>query len=369
MDNGPLDGFMVAVTADRRAEEQIELLRRRGARILHGPVVRTLPLAGEEGLRSVTDALIEQPPDVVIANTGIGMRGWLSAAESWGLGAALASVLRGAEIVARGPKAAGAIVTIGGDVAWRGASGRLADVVTHLTDRGVAGMRIALQRDGSDCPDAVSTLRAAGADLVEIPVYRWTRPEDEGPARRLLEATCSGEVDAVTFTSRPAVANLVELAREQGLRDDLVAALSGEVVAVCVGPVCLDGALAQGFLSAVAPGRPVLGAMVTLAAAELGARRLVVQLRAGELVLQGSTAVVDGARVELTARERAVLAALAQRAGTVVSKTTLLREIWGADGADPHALEMTVSRLRSRLGTAGTSLETVLRRGYLLATT
>ena len=39
---GPLTGFTIGVTACRRADEQIELLERKGATVLHGPA--TLPL-------------------------------------------------------------------------------------------------------------------------------------------------------------------------------------------------------------------------------------------------------------------------------------------------------------------------------------
>ena len=88
-------------------------------------------------LREVTEAIITSPPDIVLANTGIGMRAWLSAADSWGLGEDLAGALRQAEVVARGPKAAGSLVTIGCDVRWRGLRRRLRG---HLC-RGLRGGR------------------------------------------------------------------------------------------------------------------------------------------------------------------------------------------------------------------------------------
>ncbi len=38
---GPLAGFTVGITGDRRSEEQAELLARRGAQTNHGPVMHT----------------------------------------------------------------------------------------------------------------------------------------------------------------------------------------------------------------------------------------------------------------------------------------------------------------------------------------
>jgi uroporphyrinogen-III synthase len=41
--------------------------------------------------------------------------------------------------------------------------------------------------------------------------------------------------------------------------------------------------------------------------------------------------------------------------------------VWGATESDEHVVEVTVARLRQRLGEAGTGVETVVRRGYRLS--
>ena len=43
----PLEGYTIGVTADRRASEQAELLRRRGARVIDGPTIATTYLASD----------------------------------------------------------------------------------------------------------------------------------------------------------------------------------------------------------------------------------------------------------------------------------------------------------------------------------
>ncbi len=83
--------------------------------------------------------------------------------------------------------------------------------------------------------------------------------------------------------------------------------------------------------------------------------------------LQGATAVVGERVVELSPRERDVLEALGREPGKVVAKRELLRTLWG-DG-DPHTVEVTVARLRRRLGPPGRALRTVPRRGYVLDVT
>jgi two-component system OmpR family response regulator len=61
---------------------------------------------------------------------------------------------------------------------------------------------------------------------------------------------------------------------------------------------------------------------------------------------------LEGVRIDLTAREWAVLEALAQRAGRWVSKSDLERLVLGFDGAQAssNALEVHVSNLRRKLG-------------------
>src|SRR5947208_13714405 len=94
----PLHGYCIGVTADRRWDEQAELLRRRGASVVHGPSIRTLPLGSDELLSSATEAVIAKPPDILLANTGIGIRAWFEAADSWGMGRDLRAALASARI-------------------------------------------------------------------------------------------------------------------------------------------------------------------------------------------------------------------------------------------------------------------------------
>ena len=77
--------------------------------------------------------------------------------------------------------------------------------------------------------------------------------------------------------------------------------------------------------------------------------------------------LVDGRAVELTARQTGVLSALVDGAGRVLSRSELLRTAWRDEGADEHAVEMTVARLRAALGPAGPVVQTVVKRGYRLA--
>ncbi|HET9441896.1 MAG TPA: uroporphyrinogen-III synthase, partial [Acidimicrobiales bacterium] len=194
----PLQGYTVGITADRRADDQAELLRRKGAGILHGPSIATQYLGSDESLRRASASVAAHPPDYLVATTGIGMRAWLEAAQAWEVGDGLLAALAGARIVARGPKSAGAVQAAGLHV-WRTSPNeRLDQLVDLLLAEPLAGRRVAVQEAGAEAAEIVAALRSAGAEVVAVPVYRWRVPDDTGPALRLVEAACGGRLDAVT---------------------------------------------------------------------------------------------------------------------------------------------------------------------------
>ncbi len=362
---GVLDGFTVGITAHRRADEQASLFERRGATVVHGPTIRTLPLGEDERLRAATEAVIVGRPHALIANTGVGIRSWFGAAESWGLGDALLDALQSTRIYARGPKAAGAIHSLGLEVSVRAPSERLQECVELVRADLGPDARVAVQRDGGPCSPEVAPLVRAGAVVIEVPVYRWEPQEDPRPSLRLAEAVIGGRVHAVTFTAGPAIHTWMELAAAEDLAEPLRAALaSGSVVVGCVGPVCAEVATAEGIAGGdlVIPRVSRLGPLVHAVGA-----RLVERCRhVGPLLITGNVVRSGDRRVELSDIEARILATLAGRPGTVVAKADLLREVWGDATADPHLVEVAVGRLRRRLGPDGQAVAAVPRRGYVL---
>ncbi len=265
-----LAGRRVGITADRRWRAQADLLEQLGADVVYGPTLRTVDLRHDGALQRATQALVAAPPDCLVASTGQGITLWLEAAGAWGLAGGLSGALRPAVVVARGAKAHSALRRIGLDVAWQAPSETMEEVVAHLAAEGIASARVAVQLFDPAGHPSTAALAALCRELVEVPVYRWVRPDDPRPAVALIDAACAGDLDAVTFTSQPAVHHLFRLAEECGRGDDLRAACNATVRAVCVGPVCADAAVAEGVAHPVWPDPPRLAAMVRLVAAELG---------------------------------------------------------------------------------------------------
>jgi uroporphyrinogen-III synthase len=246
----PLAGSTVAVTAERRREELGALLERRGARVVYAPTIRIVPLADDADLVAATRAVLDAPVDLVVATTAVGFRGWLEAAAGWDL--PLVEHLRSARVLARGPKARGAIRGGGLVDAWSPESESSAEVLTHLlsgAEGPLEGRRIVVQLHGDPMPELVAGLRRAGAHVLTVPVYRWELPEDVAPVHRLVAEVIAGGIDCVTFTSAPAVTGLLTVADTLGARDALVAALRDRVTVVAVGPVTAGPLDAEGIPS------------------------------------------------------------------------------------------------------------------------
>lgn len=363
-----LEGYTVGITADRRRDEQAWLFECRGARVLHGPTIRTVPLADDAALELATRAIIEDPPDVVVLTTGYGARTWMEVAESRGMGDGLLGSLSRSQVMTRGLESMAAAVMAGVDVAWNAPSSRSIEIVEHLKATSEPHSRIVVQLDGSNDDRLIGALQDAGFDVMPMPVYRWAFPEDVGPALRVVNAACDGSIDAVTFTKVQALRNLFSIADQVGRVDDLTDAFrAGRVSAVCIGPACAQVA-AEHEITAVVPQSPRLGAMVHAYASSLADRSVQLTLAGIPVMIQGRLVTVDGQQpVALSDRERDVLEVLARKPGAVVPKSALMREVWGGGEGNMHIVEVTIARLRQRLGPADLGIETVVRRGYRLS--
>jgi uroporphyrinogen-III synthase len=359
-----LAGFTVGVTAARRAEEISSLLERKGAQVVRAPAIRIVPLADDTELLTATKAVIAESPDVVVATTGIGFRGWVDAAEAWDLAGPLLDALRDARLLARGPKARGAIRAAGLVDTWAAPAESSAEVLEYLLSQGVDGLRVAVQLHGEPLPDFCHALRCAGADVITVPVYRWIGPADTAPLDRLIEAVINRGVDAVTFTSAPAAASLLHRSDTIGQGRRLVRALSRSTLAMCVGPVTA-GPLAARDVPTVWPQRARVGALVHMLTDVLPTRAPLLPVAGHAMQLRGRAVVLDGALRPVPPAPMAVLRELARRPGRVIGRAALLADLPGG-GDDEHAVEMAVARLRTALGDPRL-VQTVVKRGYRLA--
>ena len=309
----PLSGFRIGVTAARKAEEQVALLERRGATVEWAAALSLEPNHVDLGeLLAATKEVVLGPVDLFLATTGIGMKTWLSAATDAGLYDDLVAALGSAEILARGPKSVGVLRANGLRELWAPESECFEDVLAHLRGRDLTGKRIVVQEHGQSLSMAAHALRRQGASVVTVPIYRVASADDPSPMFHLIDLIADRELDAVTFTSAPAVAALMEAAFSVGRRDDVISAFQSDVVASCVGPVTA-AAFEMWGVPTIVPDRSRLAGMVKQLETELPTRRDGIDVRLADgrtLIVHTDSLLLDGVPVELSPAPLSVLLSL-----------------------------------------------------------
>ena len=413
-----LRGFTIGITADRRATDQATLFERRGAVVVHGPTLSSKYARDDKGLHDVTVRLIADPPDFVVANTGVGMRAWIEAAIAWDLGDSLIGALMSTCVVARGAKAAGAAAAVGVQPEFRADGETLEEVGAWITQRVLekanqhaddppCPVQIVLQLDGREAHQGfMQSLSAINEHCIvtEIPVYRTARTTDPSAAHQLITAITERRVDAVTFTSAPAVTALLELAQDTNQRDALLDALEHDVIVSCVGDVCAAQARALGMNQAIAPAVGRLGLMAKQLSEQLDQRvqRVVIdnvslEQRGNLLTMNDATpepfevldtndsdalefetapndllldkpdkSDVPNFEVALTPAERCIVRLLLDQPHTPVSDEAI-SSAWPGPIPSPPAIASTIARLRKQLAPTPIMLTHTARRGHRLA--
>ena len=356
-----LEGFRIGVTSDRRSEDLIAAFERRGAEVLHAPAIRIAAAESDAKLTLDTAAIIAGRPDVLLATTSYGMRRWFEAADAAGLGPALTDTLERSRILVRGPKARGAVRAGGLDDAGMSDEETTRSLVDKVLAEGAAGTTVAVQLHGFTDSAQLDRLRAAGATVLTVEPYRWLMPEDSSKVLRLVDAICTGSVDAVTFTSAPAVDALFNAADGVGKLEAVLDAFSETVVAAAVGPVTAAPLRLAG-IEPIQPDRYRMGALIRLVCEHLEEQRISRLLtRHGLVELRGRVVVLGERRTSLAPTSLTLFRILLAARGSVLSRAELTASL--PEMQDDHAVDVAISRLRQALPVAAL-VTTVIKRGY-----
>ena len=298
---------------------------------------------------------------MLLATTSYGIRRWFEAADAAGHGHDLTETLEHSRILVRGPKARGAIRAANLDDSGMSDEETTRSLVDKVLQDGATGLTVAVQLHGFTDESQIDRLRAAGATVLTVAPYRWLLPEDSSRVLKLIDAVCTGSLDAVTFTSAPAVEALFGAADGVGKLDALQEALRGPVVAAAVGHVTAAPLVAAG-ITPIVPERFRMGALIKLVCDYLAAERVVrLDTAHGPVELRGRRLMIAGQSALLPPSSLTIMRALLAAGGSVLSRadlTTALPEI-----QDDHAVDVAISRLRQALPVPAL-VATVIKRGY-----
>jgi uroporphyrinogen-III synthase len=263
----PFDGLRVLSLESRRAPEIEKLIRNQGGEPFVAPSMREVPIEQNTGAFEFAERLFRGQFDVVILLTGVGTRLLNQVIETrWPKGA-FAEALRRIVVVVRGPKPAAvmrewsvpAAITVPEPNTWRELLSALDE---YWTRNGAAGKRIAIQEYGRPSQELLDGLRARGAQVTRVPVYRWELPEDCGPLRTAVRKLVAGEFDVVLFTTSAQAEHLLRIAAELCLEAEVRAALR-KIVIASIGPTTSETLVELGIPPGFEPSHPKMGFLVT----------------------------------------------------------------------------------------------------------
>jgi uroporphyrinogen-III synthase len=253
----------VAILESRLGRQFAELISKHGGKPLHAPALAEVPDVDRTAITALVPVLEARPPRVAIFQTGVGTKALFEATDALGLTDRLSALLAKAVVAVRGPKPTGAL---------RGRGVRIdlsardpfttTEVLAMLEQTPVAGERVVVQRYGVTNAELEEALEARGAEVIEIPTYRWSLPQDTAPLIGLIDALERRGVDAVAVTNAAQVYNLFDLAGNLGRTEALRTGLNRTLVA-SIGPVSSDALRKLGVTVGLEASPPKLGPFMT----------------------------------------------------------------------------------------------------------
>ena len=257
-----MKGKTVAILESRSGAQLAELVRRRGGTPLLAPALAEVPDMDSAFISSFVEGLRSHPAKAAVFQTGVGTQALFAATDALGLTAPFLAMLAAMTVVVRGPKPAAALRARAVRIDLSAADPFTTDeVLGALGPVAIEGERVVVQRYGATNEKLEAVLAARGAQVVEVPTYRWALPADTGPLVSFMDELDACRVDAAVFTSASQAYNLFTLAATLGRKDALARGLNGTLVA-SVGPVCTAALAGFGIGVAVEPSPPKMGPLV-----------------------------------------------------------------------------------------------------------
>ena len=203
----------------------------------HAPALAELPDLDPAKIATLVQSMAARPPKLVVFQTGVGTRALFSATDGLGITATFLKLLEGATVAARGPKPTAALRSRGVRIDRAAADPFTThEILAAIKDLELRDARVIVQRYGTVNAELDRALAARGAEVVEIPTYRWSLPQDTQPLAELIGALERGEMDAAVFTNAEQVRNLFLVAQNIRKTETLRSGLNATLVA-SIGPV------------------------------------------------------------------------------------------------------------------------------------
>ncbi|HEX8551510.1 MAG TPA: uroporphyrinogen-III synthase [Abditibacteriaceae bacterium] len=276
MNTFDFDGLRVLSLESRRAEEMQRLIEKRNGVATVAPSMREVALESSPQLLQFKNALGAGEIDFTIWMTGVGTRMLARDFDSQMPREEWVSQIARTTIIARGPKPASALrelnlapqYNVPEPNTWR-------EILPLLDANSVVlkGRQIAVQEYGVPNRALEKALKARGATVMRVPVYRWALPENIAPLSSALDNLCDGKFDVVLFTAGTQAWHMFKLAYKQNREAEVRAAL-GKCVVASIGPTTSESLREFDLRIDFEPDHPKMGQLVNQTAQNAHALQL-----------------------------------------------------------------------------------------------
>ena len=265
--NADFNGLSVAALESRRAEDMQRLIQRHGGVAHVSPSMREVPIDPNRDAIDFAYRVITGHVHVVVLMTGVGFRYLLKAIERHVDRQRFLDSLSDITTICRGPKPAAAMREVGVTPThrvpepntWREL---LQTIDTHVP---IANQVVGLQEYGVTNASLVAGLEARGATVDSIRVYGWEFPEEVQPLEANVRALAAGERDLLLLTSAHQIVNMLRMAEQLNMVDELRSGLRSTVIA-SIGPTTSQMLQECDLHVDMEPSHPKMGHLVNEAA-------------------------------------------------------------------------------------------------------
>src|SRR5215510_7578749 len=272
--NNSMRDTIVAHFESRRREELDKLIRRHGGSPWPAPALSEAPLEIGLAERDILDRLFAGRFDLVVLLTGVATRRLLDEVAAVGKLAEAKAALASAVTVARGPKPVFALrqhdLKPTHVAPEPNTTSELLDTLAAIP---VAGRETLILSAGEIFAEPMETLRARGAQSVELQLYRWELTDrDAVRVGQTIDEIVAGRITAALFTTQVQVRHVLDVATRQRQLTELTGALRDRVIVGAVGPTCATALCERGVEPHVIPEHPKMGHLVLALAHEVERR-------------------------------------------------------------------------------------------------
>lgn len=258
-------GLSVGALESRMALEMERLISRHGGVPVVAPSMQELPLSEHPQALALGKMLLSEEIDIVILLTGVGCRTLFDILETQIPRDTLKAALGKTILVVRGPKPAGVVKSLGlhphiqipEPNTWRD----ILHALDHSYPERLVGMRLAVQEYGVSNTELLDGLKQRGAQVIPIPIYRWTLPNDLQPLKQLLQQMLKKEIAILLVTNAVQVDHMVKVLGDPLKIKQLQTVFTTMMVA-SIGQLASERLHHHGFPVDLEPSHPKMGILV-----------------------------------------------------------------------------------------------------------